>query len=249
MIRHGCLGKQAPRHDKRTFQLAKYLVPGQLPNIPNATSWSSKCDPSFGMMMNDVLGCCTIATAAHMIQVWTANVGSEVTIPDQDIVTAYEGGTSYSPADPTSDRGGVELDILNYWRQTGIGGHQIEGYVAVETKNWNHLKAGVYLFGGLYTGFALPKTAQDQEVWSVVGSAPSEESDPGTWGGHAVPIVAYDDNFLWCVTWGALKRMTRRFADKYMDEAYAVFSPDWMKSGMAPSGFNHAALALDLGRL
>ncbi len=71
-------------------------------------------------------------------------------------------------------------------------------------------------------------------------------STPGSWGGHAVPVIAYDASGLTCITWGALKRMTWAFWDAYCDEAYACLSRDWA-AARAPSGFDWAALDADLG--
>ena len=70
---------------------------------------------------------------------------------------------------------------------------------------------------------------------------------PGSWGGHAVIIGAYDNNTLTCITWGAPKKMTWSFWDAYCDEAYALLSPDWATGQKAaPSGFDLAALQADL---
>jgi hypothetical protein len=72
-------------------------------------------------------------------------------------------------------------------------------------------------------------------------------ADPGSWGGHAVYLVAYDQNTLTCITWGQLKKMTWAWFDKYCSEAYALVSKDWVKaSGLAPSGFDLVTLEEDL---
>jgi hypothetical protein len=244
------LGKKAPRYDHRTLQMASYLDHTLLPPTPKAISWASKCAADFGMMLNDQIGDCTCATAGHMIQVWTANESAEITLTDDDIQRAYEEAGHYDPRDPTTDQGAVELDVLNYWRKTGIGGHQIGAYAALEPDGIHarHVRNAIHLFGGVYSGFALPATAQGQAIWSVVPHA-GPDGDPGSWGGHAVPLVAYDPHWVWCITWGKLQRMTWAFVGKYMDEAYACISADWVSGGKAPSGFDYAALQADLARL
>lgn len=245
------LGKRAPKHDKRTLLMASYLVPKKLVEAPRAKVWTAKCESDFGMMGNDTLGDCTCAAMGHMVQVWTANTKKEITVPDTAVIGAYEAFCGYKPDDPNTDQGGVELDVLNGWRATGIGGYKIDAFVALEPRNVEHVKFGIFGFGGIYTGFALPATAQNQDVWSVVPHAPSSASDPGSWGGHAVAIVGYDAHYLWCITWGRIKRMTWGFAHVYMDEAYAALSPLWYAtaSGKAPSGFDRAALQTDLATL
>jgi hypothetical protein len=78
-----------------------------------------------------------------------------------------------------------------------------------------------------YIGLALPISAQNQDVWAVPPGGSAGEGSPGSWGGHAVPIVAYDSRGLTVITWGATKRMTWQFLDTYCDEAYALLSQDW----------------------
>lgn len=51
-------------------------------------------------------------------------------------------------------------------------------------------------------------------------------------------------------TWGALKSMSWQFYSAYMDEAFAVLSPDWFNAkGEAPSGFDLAGLQQDLTQI
>ena len=38
----------------------------------------------------------------------------------------------FRPGDPSTDRGAYALDVLNYWRQSGIAGHRIAAYAAVD---------------------------------------------------------------------------------------------------------------------
>ena len=242
------LGKLAPKKDKRTLKMANYIT--ALPPIPAAVDWSHKL-AALGMMKNDVLGDCTCAAAGHAIQTWTGNVKKEVTISDKKVVAAYSAITGYTPKDPNTDEGAVELDVLNYWRNKGIGGHKIGSYMAVQSKDQDHVRASIFLFGGTYCGVALPNSAQNQDVWDA---AAGPDGEAGSWGGHAIWVLAYDKDFLTCVTWGELKKMTWAFWSSYCDEAYALLSPDWFSKklfsrGPSPSGFDMAALAADLKEL
>ena len=73
---------------------------------------------------------------------------------------------------------------------------------------------------------------------------------PGSWGGHAVPVLAYDSDTLTCITWGAKKRMTWEFFARYCDESYAPLSPDWLNTqGKTPEGFDLNALQADLAQI
>jgi len=248
------LGKHPARHDPRTLLLASYATPA-LPAPPAKLNLATKVKNQWGMMDNEQLGDCTCAAAGHLIMEWTANAQSKmVTPPDSDIVAAYSAITGYNPTTGANDNGAVELDVLNYWRQQGIAGHKIEAFVALEPSNHTHIMDAVWIFGGCYIGVALPKSAQHQtstkQVWSVPPQGTGGDGAPGSWGGHAVPVVAYDSRGLTVVTWGALQTMTWGFWAAYCDEAYAILSPDFLKQKggqtVAPNGFNIKQLQEDL---
>jgi hypothetical protein len=240
------LGKRPPRHDPRTLQLANYLKLEALPAIPAAVDWSKKV-ATWPMMANDKIGDCTCAAAGHFIEEWTTIAGHVFIPPDSAIVGAYAAITGYDPETGKNDNGAQEIDVLNYWRQTGIASHQIAAFAALEPGNHEHVNASTYLFGGCYIGLALPVSAQKQTVWSVPPGGPQGPGAPGSWGGHAVPVVAFDRIGLTVVTWGALKRMTWGFWNTYCDEAYAALSEDWLDpKKVAPNGFDLNALKQDL---
>ena len=157
------LGKAPARHDSRTLQLAKYLPATAIPHPPAKEDWEKKVK-SWPMMLNDNIGDCTCACAGHMIEQWTTYTGAPVTPSDQDVLKAYEAVGHYNPSDPSTDQGAVILDVLNYWRQTGVGAHQIMAYAALEPKNHNEVKDSILLFGNCYIGVQLPLSAQNQAV-------------------------------------------------------------------------------------
>jgi hypothetical protein len=251
------LGKLIARHDPRTLLMAAYATPA-LPAPPAAANVAKKVKGPWGMMDNDQIGDCTCAAAGHLIMEWTANAQSTMDTPsDQQIVAAYSAITGYNPTTGANDNGAQELDVLNYWRQQGIAGHKIEAYMALEPANHTHVMDAVWIFGGCYIGLALPKSAQAQtsnkQVWSVPPSGTGGDGAPGSWGGHAVPVIAYDSRSLTVVTWGALQAMTWGFWAAYCDEAYAILSPDYLEQNggktATPNGFNLTQLQADLADL
>jgi len=251
------LGKLAARHDPRTLMLASYTTTA-LPAPPPALNAAEKVKGPWGMMDNDQIGDCTCAAAGHLIMEWTATAQSKMATPtDKQIVAAYSAITGYNPTTGANDNGAQELDVLNYWRQHGIAGHKITAYMTLEPSNHTHIMDAVWIFGGCYIGVALPKSAQAQtsnkQIWSVPASGTSGDGAPGSWGGHAVPVVAYDSRSLTVVTWGALQTMTWGFWAAYCDEAYAILSSDYLskKGGqlVAPAGFNLQQLQEDLADL
>jgi hypothetical protein len=250
---HLKLGRKAVAADPRTLQLAKYLDRTQLPPIPATADFVSDV-PAWPMYGNDQLGDCTCAAAGHMIEAWTYSAGTDKTPVEADVETMYwETGSppaaSGTPGSPADD-GREEVQVLNYWRQTGLGGDTIGAYAAVDPTNHADMQAAVYLFGGVYLGVALPKTAQTQQVWDVVTHARHADTAPGSWGGHAVPCHAYDQSAMTVITWGAPLQATWAFNDKYVDEAYAIISNDILKGGGTTiNGFNLSQLQADLAAI
>lgn len=244
------LGKGAARHDPRALLMASYVAPS-LPSPPPSTDLTAKV-PAWGMMENDQIGDCTCAAAGHLLMEWTANAGKKMFTPsDKQIVAAYSAITGYNPTTGANDNGAVEVDVLNYWRQTGIAGHKIGAYVSLEPSNHNHIMDAVYIFEGCYIGMQLPVSAQAQvqnhQPWSVPPGGATGDGKPGSWGGHAVPVVAYDSRGVTVVTWGALQMMTWSFWEVYCDEAYAILSKDYLTGKKTtPQGFSVAQLNADL---
>ena len=242
------LGKRHPKRDERNLQLAKYLK-SSLPAPPTSVDFTKKCNSTWPMFANDRIGDCTCATAGHMLEVWSANGREkEVEVSEKNVLDLYKRVTGYDPKRPETDTGAVELDVLKAWAKTGLGGYRIGAFVEVSLSSQIIVQDGIYLFGGLYTGFALPLSAQSQAVWDVPAGGAKGKGEPGSWGGHAVSIVAYDARSLTCVTWGALKRMTWPFFKTYCDEAYAVISQQFLsaKTKKTPAGFDLKTLQLDL---
>ncbi len=237
------LGKLPVRLDVRTLRLARYVDRTTLPPPPEHLDLTTHVS-EWPMYANDRIGDCTIAAAGHMIEAWTAAAhGSATEVSEPAVLHAFDAVKITDPS--TGEEGAVELDVLRYWRSTGVGGHRIGAFAGVSLHDEQLVRTGAFLFGGVYIGLALPVTAQTQDVWDWTGTL-SGPAKPGSWGGHAVDVVGYDADGLTVVTWGSLKRMTWRFWERYVDEAYCLLSPDFLLGGKAPNGFDLDALKADL---
>ncbi|HUK45908.1 MAG TPA: hypothetical protein VLV28_11490 [Gaiellaceae bacterium] len=237
------LGKLPARVDPRTLSLARYVDRGVLPQPPPQLDLSGAV-PSWPMYGNDRIGDCTTAAAGHMIEAWSgAATGRAVEISEQAVLAAFD---SVKVVDPeTGEEGARELDVLRLWRSAGIGGHRIGAFAQVTRGDHDLVRTGAYLFGGLLIGVQLPLRAVDQDVWDWTGRLDGPDA-PGSWGGHAVDVVGYDDAGLTSVTWGALKRLTWSFWDRYCDEAWCAIGADFLENGRSPEGFDLPALEHDL---
>lgn len=239
------LGRKAVKRDSRQLMLRDYLTPA-LPAAPAVCDWT-KGVVNWGMMLNDTLGDCTIAGCAHAVQVWTLNsagvYAGMVTIPDSAIEQAYSAWDGYVPGDPSTDTGGVELDVLNDWRKNGFAGHNLMAFADPSVSNQMEIQQSIYLFGGLYIGFQVPSDINEApgSTWDV-SDAPIE-------GGHCVYIAGYDPEGLTVISWGSIYRMTWAFWQKYVDEAHALLSPDWLVNNVDPAGVNLVQLQADLAAI
>jgi hypothetical protein len=237
------LGKLPVRTDVRTLSLARYVDSTRLPSPPDSFDETAGV-AEWPMYANDRIGDCTTAAAAHMIEAWTAaGRGRAIELSERSVLDAFDHVKLKDPF--TGEEGAVELDVLRYWRATGIGRHRIGAYARVAVHDQQLVQAAAWLFGGLYIGLQMPLTARTQPVWDWTGSL-SGPARPGSWGGHAVDVVRYDRNGLTVVTWGRLQELTWAFWDRYCDEAYCILSDDFLTKGNAPNGFDLAALEADL---
>ena len=164
---------------------------------------------------------CTIAAAAHMVQVWSALIGQE-TVPDPNSVVKMYFTITGGP-----DVGANENAVLEYWSSNPLFDWAPSTYFACDPKDPSHIKTAASLFGGVYIGLQIPKSAQTQfrahKPWTVERHSPIE-------GGHAVNVVGYDSEGLTVVTWGAKQRMTWDFWAAYTDEAWCILPNDWERA-------------------
>lgn len=248
--RQFALGKRPPRRDPRTLRFAKYLR-ADLPPPPPSVLWQKNV-ASYPMDGNDAYGDCTIAAAAHLIQTWTSPVPGSYVNPTATAVVADYFALTGGP-----DSGLALLDVLNAWSNAGLGtgvpsdaADKISAYAQLALGDPTEMQQAIALFGGVYLGVVLPDYILSQPLgqpWDVPSSGPVPPPDPNN--GHCVPLVGYDGTFFYCVTWGTVTPVTPAFLAAYMDEGYAILSPDWVGTNPAPNGFDFAQLQADLAQL
>jgi hypothetical protein len=244
------LGKNSAVHDRRTVAFSHYLAP--VPSPPPTTVGYYSAVADWPMYDNDKWADCTAAAAGHMVQNWTANAGRPITPADGDIDAMYE---HFVGNPPPPDAGCAMLDVLRYWRATGLGTDRITAFAALSLRSHPQLQRAVYMFGSAYLGVELPDFAcQPGQMlttpWVVPVSGPVGDAAPNPQNGHCIPVVGYDGDNVYVVTWGELKTMSWSFYDAYTDEAFAVLSKDFIGShGHTSAGFNFAKLRADLAAI
>jgi len=202
-------------------------------------------------MCNDVLNCCTVADDAHALMTRTANSGSPIVVPTNlDVQAAYAAATGWDRSkvlpdgsNPTDN--GDTLDHAEaFMETTGLLGHKSVANGLVSASNVDHIKWGNLLFGTARLGLQITQGAIDQfdagEDWDVGGDATLR-------GYHDVPLVYFEGDSLWVVTWGKEQRMTRAFFAANCFQGIVGVYPDFTNAqGLTPAGLDLPSLISDL---
>lgn len=230
-----------PRKFKHVPHLSAIFAGLQLPAPPASVDWT-KGQTDFGMMLNDTLGDCTCAAIYHARQIWTNNTTAEDTQPDSVVQSLYSAACGYVPGDSSSDQGGNEQDLLDFWMKTGIplADGSVDNLLArfeVDPRNCTDLQRVIAECGLAYIGVNLPNDINEEpgSTWDYTG-APTE-------GGHAVIIVGYDTatKLYKIISWGGIYYLTEAFIQNQVDEAYAPIDKNWLLStGKTPFGLTES---------
>jgi hypothetical protein len=213
---------------------------------PASVDWYSGITdwPMYG---NADWGDCVEAGQGHHEEVFSFYGGHHlVEVTDQSIIDAYTEIAGFDPdagppGDNPTDQGTLIQDAMSYWRKTGIGGHKIAAFAEVSVADMTEVKTALALFGPLSIGINFPASAMDQfdagEPWDVVKHTSID-------GGHCVALVGYDTKFLYVVTWGRVQKVTQAFWNRYVEEAWAPISAEWVDSvtGLDPAGVDLVGL-------
>lgn len=188
-------------------------------------------------------GDCVMAGAAHLIMASNSQVHREDPVPSSNDVA-----NQYLTLTGGVDSGLNESDALAFWRSQGLfGDNRISAYVPVDPNQIPHVHASIAFYGTCFLGVQVPASAQDQfaneEPWTVVPGSPIE-------GGHCIVAVGYDQQWLYCVSWGRVVPVSWPWVQAYCDEGWCVISQEVAEAGAGPGGLlNLAALQKDLDAL
>lgn len=241
-------------HDLRTFDLSDYLEQENLAQVPSHHNWGNKIQPDkWGSLGNLKINNCTIASAGHLIMTWTSSIGKIHKPTTKAIVEAYTELTGYNPETDGIGEPIEALKALKFWRKHGVDGRKISAFAKLAFKNREELVEAIYLYGGIYVGMNLPLSAEKQynegKKWTVPRGGTKGLGEPGTWLGHAMIITGYKKNELRAITWGREIIMSIDFWETYVDEAYAIFSEDFIKNNETPTKINVEVLLKQIENL
>lgn len=240
------LGKTAARKGAISVNFADYVSP-KLPAPPvHAGHQDVLKGLVLGMLGNDKYGDCVWAGAAHETMLWNKQAGMLIPMNETAVLSDYAACTGFNPKDPNSDQG-TDMQLAAKYRQdTGIldangKRHKVGAYLALH--NDKEIRQAVYLFSAVGIGIRFPNYAMQQfnagKDWVVEMGGTIE-------GGHYIPGITYDRQFVYVVTWGKIIRASWAFIRKYMDEGVVYLSEEMLTAGKSMEGFDLATLQADI---
>ncbi len=220
-----------------------YYVAGDLPAGP-----PSLLVPTFdwGMLGNDTHGDCGVAGFVHGDEAAACMIhANQMPLTEWwpstqevlDYYFTYTGG---------QDSGLVLSQFLQYVRANGMFGKKVIAYAPVAVHDVNTLRTANWLYGFVYCGItvtgAMQQASLAHQPWTtaLLGQVI---------GGHCVPIVGYDDEYVYVITWGMVQAITWPMWHSISTEAWAVITEEINDAQSDGRGVVLSALTADLDKL
>ena len=226
------LGRKAARHPVGLRWIEHYLVGSNVPTPPKWVAypggeWGAD-SIDWGMLGNDQYGDCTCAGMAHLFMANAATYKQPIPTFDVNAVTSL-----YFQLSGGQDSGLVESDVLAYAHASGMWGNTIAGYAPGNVHNPDILKVIIAEFRAAYLGVSMPAVAmtqfQDGQAWDLTNGPADDQIE----GGHCVTAIGYNPEVVYVVTWGRVQKVTWRWLARYMEESWAVLTPQDAKVNLA----------------
>jgi hypothetical protein len=234
------LGKRDPVFKDTDFKATKMLPEVPLHNPP-VLFGHGRIFTDWEMYANDKYGDCVFAGGAHEDRLANRLARRTINFTDDGVLSDYSAVTGFDKNDPNSDQGTVVSEALSYRRHKGLidahgDRHKIGAYVSITPGDYDEMMYCTYWFSAVGMGFNFPNSAFDQfdanMPWDVVPSAQII-------GGHYVPVVGRSHSSRGtCVTWGRRQEFTRKFYEKYNDEAWAMVYPEELRGSKTERGLS-----------
>lgn len=194
----------------------------------------SHINPSPIMADNDMIGDCTSAGLANSIRAVSALNGFQTAVTASDAIRFYSESTGYNPADPATDQGGIEVDVLACAARDGYALADQLLYPlwgSIEPQDRNGVALACAALGPVYLGveLAIADQAGMGGLWDIETPDSWGDRTPGSWGGHCLLLWGYaglcDDDIVTLLTWGTRQRATWRWLRSRMREAHGLLWP------------------------
>ena len=248
-------GKTPARHGAMKLRFGDFVKKGALPKHPEFFGHEGLIKAGdWGMLGNDAAGCCVWAGGGHETRMWgyeggkPAYFSTKATLSDYSAVTGYDPSKTDADGNNPTDNGTDMVKAAQYRKDVGLldghgGRHKVGDFLSITPGNLEEHLAAAYLFGAVGIGILFPDVFMDQfnagKPWDIA-------SKPATQDGHYIPLVAHREvltrRMLPVVTWGKVQLMTEEAFANVNDESIVYISPEAMKGGKSPEGFDMAGL-------
>ena len=248
------VGKLPAENDPRNLRFTTFIDTTKVQAPPLALNRIAAILAAIGGLgwyLNNILGCCTITTWAHLFRVWAWARGIyDVDFSDDAIVVAYSACGSYQPTknaaghytSNSTDGGCSMTTVANYMRQTGLVDtkgrvHKIGVWMQVDHNDITQCQIAQFVSPLVACGMALPISAQNTSIdWDTDGSGGNQA--PDSWGGHSLGRFGFDhDRSLWG-TWNQGQWGTYNYDRRYVDEVIVAIPQEMIDGSVAsPEGF------------
>lgn len=242
------LGVPPAASDDYVTPLQKALAAVTLTGGPFGMYLNGPGDPPLMGVPTEGLGDCVCADSCHQVMLHTANAGAIVVPTDQQCLDLYAAVGGYQPGNESTDQGCDETNMEAYMQSTGLAGQKSAGTAMVDPSNLDHIRWAVQLFGACRLGIVVDDQMEQQFSSGQPWTTAAASNDPNA-GGHDVPVVKYDSDYAYVITWGGLQAVPWELMGEqaFLDEAHAAVYPDFIATtGNAPNGFSLAQLLADL---
>jgi len=217
----------------------------------NVATGGAAGNSNWGMLGNDVAGDCTFADSGHRVMLNTANAGTIIVPTAAQVLGGYSLATGYDAAqtdangnNPT-DQGDSEDDACAFMRKVGLCGQKSAGSGPVDPANLEHIKWTVQIFGACRLGITVTDAMEDQ----FKNGQPWETLDDNNPGGHDVPMVYYDSEYGYVITWGGIQPVAWPLLAQsaFLQESHCEAYSDFVRAGgTAPNGFDLDTMLADI---
>ena len=244
--RAGKLGA-LPGHVPNGLYDLTWYVAGALPKAPlkvappvppanaDGTAW--------GMDGNDTYGDCGVAGVNHGEMTVDVDTKTSLLPLTADQIVQY-----YMTYTGGQDNGVVLADFLAYVRSKGWFGRKLAAYAPVSISDFATLQFAINAYGYAYTGIAVTdlmmQAFQAGEPWTA-----ATFQDGSVEGGHCIPLVGYDSENLYAVTWGGIQAIQYSAWHLMSSEAWACIWGEVPAAGLDGHGVNLKSLTADLNSL
>ncbi|MBV1835675.1 hypothetical protein [Acetobacter estunensis] len=230
------LGKRPARHDPRAPKLTRLSF---MQRAAPLRLIRDHIDPAPLLLGNGTIGDCTSVGLANSFRAQSACGGFQVDVTTDEAVAFYSLSTGYVPDNPSTDQGGVELDVLATAARDGYAlatQTLFPLWGTMEVADLNAARLCMAAFGPVYCGFLLSESdmwttelGALASVWDTDVPAGRGDTTPGSAGGHCALLWDYtgtgDTDLVSILTWGTIQKATWRWVRSRMDEVHAIAWP------------------------